>query len=202
MKKFRLWLIARVAETKYARDPVADDAALEALAQKMGLQPDLLAEARVRARTLGRAPTGQNQGDRRLVAVSCAEAPYRAWEKHVDTWGGISQSDLLRSLIYAYLCGTYEPPCERLTRLWVWDGRHVTVTRIKGRPAYSIHSFIKRGAYVALVERARRLNHTVTALLRALILENMDGRFGQRGALTILDLRSMPGDPEFYLKGQ
>lgn len=202
MNKFRLWLIAQVAGTQYAREPVADDAALETLAKRIGVQPDLLAEARVRSRTLGHAPAGLYQGDRRLVEVSCAEEPYRAWERHVEAWGGTGQSDLLRSLIYAYLCGTYEPPRERLTRYWVWEGRHVTVARIKGRPAYSIHSFIKRGAYVALVERARRLNHTVTALMRALILENMDGRFGQRGALTILDLRSMPGDPEFYLKGR
>lgn len=197
-RDFRTWLVAQVAETKHARVPLADDEALNALAVRLGLQPEVLIDARNSVRVRGRArlrSSWKRDGVSKTLFVTCAREPFLAWQRHIHAWG-IDSSQLIRALVYAYLTGSYEPPRERMSRYWIWEGKHVKTVN-----GLFVQAVIKYGAYLALEERARRLDHTVSALIRALMLENMAGNFGQRGVLTIMDLRSMPEDPEYYLKG-
>lgn len=166
----------------------------------MGIQPDVLDEARVRAKiNLVRAgrvvPVKGGQG-KRAPLILCFDAEHwRLWQRHVSDWG-ISSSLLMCSLVHAYLLGSYEP--EAVTAWWVWEGRRVPVVR---DATTRVKTLVSHGAREALNMRARYRGCTVTALLRGLVLDNMAGRFGRRGLLKLIDTRSMPDDVTRYYLG-
>ena len=207
-------MVARVEHTKYAVDPMTDTE-LETAAVKLGLHPDVLLEARVRAKLRMRAeqvvPSNKDAAKFRSLGRSellrqgvltntqlmlCfAREPWVAWEAHVHAWG-VDGAALLRSLIHAYLLGTYEP--EQVNRYWLWDNRRLFVVR---DGTCRVKVWVPWGARRALEVRARMRGASAMAILRALVMASMAGKFGRRGLLKIVDTRSMFDDEERYFLG-
>lgn len=195
---FRKWLVSRVEETACVSLPLDTDEELERHAQQLGVQPDVLAEARANVRMRlaqhGVPPHGTNDYDHPMTMQLCfAKEPWEAWQRHIAAWG-VTGATLLRSLIHLYLQGTYEP--EPVLSCWIWEGRRVAVVR-GGRCREK--TIISPGARAALNHRAALRGCSMMAILRGLVLDNMAGKFGQRGFLKLVDTRQMYGDKERYL---
>lgn len=174
------------------------DEAIERTAERMGIRTDVLLEARVRTRLKMTAagvppPVSVRYKQHNLQLILCfPEVVWEKWVKHVDDWG-VDSGALLRSLIQAYLLGSWEP--ETVNNRWIWEGRHEPVVR---SGLCRAKTYVTRGARMALTVRARMLGCSVMAVLRALVIANMNGTFGRRGVLKIIDTRSMFDDETRY----
>lgn len=192
------------------------DAEVDRVAAHIGVQPDVLLEARVRAKLKMNAgfvtpaslnTTQQRRRNRselltsgahtnRQLILCFAREPWEAWDAHVKDWG-VDGAALLRSLIHAYLLGTYEP--EQINRYWIWDNRRLYIVR---DGTCRTKTWVPGGAHRALVVRSRMRGCSTMTMLRALVTENMSGKFGRRGLLKIVDTRSMFDDEERYFLGE
>lgn len=197
---FRKWLVLRVESTRFATIPMADDAALERHAEQLGVTPEVLLEARVN-RKLKLAANGIPQAGRSRDPNWCrlmldfAQEPWDAWRAHVENWG-VPGPALLRSMLHLYLENTYEPP--DVTGRWMWQGRQLPVVRGgKCREKFQV----SRGARLALDLRAAARGCSIMGIMRALVVENMAGKFAPRGLLRIVDVSSMHADVDRYYVG-
>lgn len=101
-------------------------------------------------------------------------APWDAWLEECER-RDVAGADLLRSLIHGYLIGSDEPA--HVTKGWYW--RQELHLRTDEDETYRIvRSWIKCGARHALQMRARDRGATEQALVRALVLDLLDGKTG------------------------
>jgi hypothetical protein len=202
--KFRERLIELVIATAYARDPMTDDK-IDEVAKLIGVDPEVLIEARVRYRLQRRRdgyqiPLGQKKRGSRHHQLFC-EMPrevFEAWRREAER-RAVLPSALLRSIVQAYLLGSYEPP--ELLRHWYWRGRVVAIEpyaekkqRVGGYP-YREVALITQGSWRALRLRAERRGHGAAAIVRALVLEIVDGKHER---LRLIDAQSMYDDETRY----
>jgi hypothetical protein len=180
---FRTWLAKRLLGTKFASMALGDDE-IDAVAKRIGVDPDLLlevrAEARIALRSRGLSPPQSNS--KRASAAARDEQMQRLYQVKVwmppvvhAAWlaechrRGVHPPTFLRSLIHEYLRGTREPSAEAY---WRWQGKLILKYH-KIRIAEK--AVIPHGAKRALGLRAAALGTTPIPVLRALVLEALAG---------------------------
>lgn len=193
---FRRWLVAQVEATSFARDRIESDQKLQKLAKRLGVQVDVLLEARVNEK-MRLAGVGLSTGYPGMgLELDFAKEPWEAWQRHLAAWG-VTGSTLMRSLVHLYLQGNYEPPLN-LSRSWLWDNRQLPVER---GGVCREKTRVTHAAKAALSQRAALRGESVAGVLRALVVENMKGKFGKRGLIQLVEVRHMFGDRDRYMRG-
>jgi hypothetical protein len=209
-QSFRKWLVARVQGTQYAIMDIHDEE-LDAVAVKVGVQPDVLLEARLNAlqakvATGVRLPSNKRDpGSYYQYEMLFPEVVFYAWKAEAER-RGLDGSALLRSAIHAYLIGSWEP--EETTRYWVWRGIGYAVrpgdwkaqhgTRYPFRERAAIPEGVRR----ALFRRADRRGIPTSVITRSLCLAIIDGTWGSPGTLKIVDSTTMFDDENRYYLGE
>lgn len=177
---FRTWLVRQVRTSRwfqYGRTP-------ELAAQwgkRLGVAPDILQRAYALKKAEDdkrpfRELTGQrvNEKDNPQLYVHFPEEIWLYWHDECDRLH-LKSSALLRGIINTYLLGDWEPL--HLSHRWEWKGKICRITRLD-RVAYSRKEacLVSRGAKEALQVRSQRQRVTLSALLRGIILEYLEGR--------------------------
>lgn len=197
--KFRDWVVEHLARTGHARVTLKDED-FDKFAETLGVQADVLAEARallkMRLSSAGRAqPRGtrvKGSGVYRLK-MRVPEEILRAWkaecvERTCDS------TTLFRSVIHAYLQGSAEP--KSLGAHWKYRGRHMEVSRSK---AITLQASITPAALSALHRRALHHGSTPTAIGRGLVLEVLNGKYLD---VSLVEPRRMFDDESRYNTGE
>jgi len=181
---FRAWVGARLLGTQYATIRI-DDSDIDAVAKKLGVDPDLLLEVRAQAiidlhdRGLAQ-PISNSQNQRRSLDEATQRLyqyqmwfpppVFEAWRHECDR-RGVHAATFLRSLIHYYLLSTREP--EPLQD-WSWEGK---LYRGYRRERVDERAVIPHGAKRALLRRATLRGTRSTHIVRALILGAMRGEY-------------------------
>ncbi len=179
--------------------PIADEE-IDAVAKSIGVDPDLLVEVRMRARVL-RATRGvqdplgsKRKGTRHMqVMLPMPQIVQKAWREECE-WRGVESPALLRSCLHQYLMNDREP--QQLIRRWVYQGREQPCSKKKNE--FHEKTLITNGAWRALRRRANRHGCAATAILRALVLEVLDGHHRD---VPLIDARTMYDDEDRYYLG-
>ena len=193
--KFRDWVVEHLSRTGHARVQLADDA-FDEFAEKLGVQPDVLAEARavlkMRLTSAGRqVPRGtrvKGSGVFRLKLKVPGEI-LRDWKEECSA-RGCDSTTLFRSVIHAYLQGSAEP--QSLGSHWVYQGRRL---KIPSGVAIALQASITPAALRTLHLRALELGSTPTAIGRGLILEVLAGKYTD---VQLVEPRRMFNDESRY----
>ncbi len=201
---FRRRLVSLLATTHWARIGPEE---VERHAKGLGVAPEILQAARdVVDRERKKRGLKPIQG-RKVNEATWPQLEIDMPEKVFDdwhTWCEMQQSTsnaLLRGIIHAYLLGTWEP--EWVSRHWRYKGSTLIVPRRgyeeKHRAAwpYRERVLVTTGAKRALIFRAARTNTTATAIVRGLMLEILEGRYGN---VIPRDARSMFADVQRYTR--
>ena len=196
---FRRWLSDRLLGTEFARMPIPDDE-IDAVAKRIGVDPDLLVEVRMRARVL-RASRGvqdplgtKRAGTRHMqVMLPMPEIVKKDWREECE-WRGVDPPALLRSCIHEYLLHDREP--EQLLGYWFYKDRKRACS--KKTNEFNEKVLITHGAWRALRRRADRHGCASTAIMRALVLEVLAG---QHRNVPLVDARTMYDDEDRYYLG-
>lgn len=200
--EFRRWLVDRLVGTEHATRRIEDDK-LDDYAARIGVQPDVLIEARIKARHLvvegksRHALSDETRPGYRTYFVKVRMPPrvLKRWQEECER-RDVESSVLLVSLLHNYLSGRREPVQQFLDRKW-WhlDGRRLLVAKISEIGATAL---VSRGAWRALKIRATRLGEFRATVIRALMLEAMNGMHMD---LPIVYLHAMLDDEHRYYLG-
>jgi len=179
------------------------DEKIDAVAARMGVQADVLIEARAqfkirRARYGLQMPLGQKVAKTRHFQLQCEmpEEVYAAWQEECHS-RGIEGSVLLRSVVHAYLLGTNEPV--KVLKRWIWNGKTIRATAWEKRRRIARsreRAQITVGAKRALELRAQRHGSPRSALVRALVLDVIDRRWQ---GVQLVDAEMMYDDETRYV---
>jgi hypothetical protein len=206
---FREWLVDRLMGTEAATRPL-QDGGLPELAAQLGVQVDALLEARAKRAVIDAAEQRQPRMGQKVdnkhyqITVFFPEAIHQEWLTQAKA-RGLKGSALLRSILNAYLMGSYEP--KNVLKHWHWRGcswpcdTHRWGLEHDGPWPFTDRALLPQGARRALVIRARRIGASMTAVCRALVCETLDGKFGQPGVLEIVDAATMFDDESRYYLG-
>lgn len=209
---FRKWLIDRLLGTSYVAAFKNEPEEVQRTAYRLGIRTDVLLEAREQAclirdaeglqRPMGRKRAGSAHYQ---YTINMPRYLNELWKAECDR-RGIKGSALLRSMIHAYLRGSWEP--EHLCEQWVYhgiiypDARTEAAYREKRRcNAYRERTLIPNGAKRALGRRSWRLGFAPTSLVRALIVHVLEGKWGGPGTFPIVDSAAMFDDETRYFLG-
>lgn len=182
---FRVWLAGRLLGTKYATSRIRDDE-IDAVAKRLGVDPDLLVEVRADARMAiyarGLAPPASNSKKHRQRSPFATEPQRRLYQYRIwmpreisKIWEGecrlrgVHGPAVMRSLIHFYLLGAREPAPEPQ---WRWNGRFYALNR---KVDLEERATLPHGAKRALMHRSQLQNVPAACVVRALILEAMRG---------------------------
>lgn len=207
---FRNWIADRLQGTDFVSRPLKDSD-VNALARDIGVQPDVLLAARVKWQ-LTRATEGSAERRGQKVAgskhyqleVRFPEEVHKEWLELAAS-RSVGGSVLLRSIVHAYLRGTYEPP--QLVKYWHWRGKTLRMGQNKyeqdghGKWPWRERALVTLGSKRALKIRSQLRGVGVETMARALILATMAGKFAQRGQLELVDAASMWDDETRYNLG-
>lgn len=212
-RPFREWLIERLTHMPVCYGSLGPeaDADIEAQSLAMGVRPEVLREARRRIAEL-RIKAGRQdyRGDKRAGSnhyQADLDFPQQLWPLWQDEARrrGLKGSALLRSMIHAYLMGSWEP--ESRTRQWVVHGHGYAIAdysweKQHGRSyPYRERALVTTGARRALVRRANQLGITPTAVMRQLVCSVLEGKWGAPGTFPITDAVGMYEDETRYYLG-
>lgn len=206
---FRDWLIERLLASIHVREPARSDAEIRVRAMALGIQPDLLTEARVRfveqSKALGvQPPLGRKKAKSEHYQIKCVmpKTLFERWIVHCEE-RGVQGSALLRSLIHGYLLGSQEP--SQLTIYWVWQGRRLSAPergwergKVGGAYPYRERALITQGARRALARRAAAIGCSYSAVVRGLVTDTL---LGKHPNVRLVDARTMYDDENRYLSG-
>lgn len=205
-QSFRAWLVEKVLGTKYARMAILDEQ-IDKVAERVGVQPDVLLEARALAR-IRDAERGVMGAPRFTSELQARHR--RLYEYHLpmpkvihDEWKEecafrvVESSTLLRSLIHHYLSTSYEPA--ETVRGWRRDGVRLLVPKAVEHENLE-RATVTQGAKRALHIRAQRRGATSIAVVRALVLETLAGGF--RGLPLVETKRMYDDEKRYYLGGE
>jgi len=205
--------VERLASTQHCLRQV-EGKGLAKLAKELGVQPDVLEEAQLvaieaRIRSGCQPPRGDKVAGslHYQYDLNFPEAVYGAWKSECES-RGLRGSAVLRSLIYTYLMGSWEPPQQRLLSTWVWRGSGYRVPKTADKKArgrrwpWRDRALIPLGAKEALWARAQRRGTLPAIIIRALVLMFIDREWATPGTLEVVDCRAMPDDPARYYRGE
>lgn len=174
--EFKNWLILQLQRTRWVKlkEPP------ERTAQRLGVTLEVLNEARrqysqnVERGELGFRLTAESSE----VVIKAPERLFHAWVaqcKDMRLEGGA----VLRTLIHRLLLSRTNPPMANQQE-WIVLGRRypMHVPFDKAWP-WRIRTFVSRGAKSALRIRADRARVTETSLVRAQIIEFLEGKIGR-----------------------
>lgn len=199
--EFRRWIVDRVKESHFM---VLREDTLEAVARRIGVQPDVLVQAQKEKATemaaLGRLPTRigstrRSSGSEAVVQLMFPEEIFPVFVEAAKI-KGFENSELVRSIIHTLLLGPDNP--RWCARGWYYQG-HMYRIRAATRLQYRCKSHITRGADVALGLRARQLGVTRIALVRGAVIDFLEGRMN---VICHTDLEHMWDDPRRYWTGE
>jgi len=203
---FRSWLFARLLGTRYATVRL-DDSEIDAVAKKIGVDPDLLLEVRAQAlitlHSRGLSPPLSNSGRRKKALDDALQrihqfqiwfprVVFQAWRAECEI-RAVHPTTFLRSLIHFYLLGSWEP---EPVKHWAWEGK---LYRFYKNERVSERAVITHGAKRALMRRASLRGTQATNIVRALILGAMRGE--QQG-LPLVTAGMMFDDESRYNTGE
>jgi hypothetical protein len=182
-----------------------DDEDVDRIAKQIGVDPDLLLEVRVRARIerhsigLKSAALAKEKlvGIRQRVAqinVFMPATVHEAWKIECD-FRGIDSTLLIRSMLHEYLLGEREPAP---MVAWVWRDQAYRMGDQAKRMQHVERAAVPHGARRALARRAERLGVPSLAIIRALIVEALDG--GHRH-VPLVESSMMFDDETRYFQG-
>lgn len=205
---FRRWLIERLIATGFASREYSDRDC-ETVAVEMGIQPDVLVEARLdvlESRVKGKrhALTGPKRAGSMhyQYQLEFPEQLWPIWENEAAR-RGIKGSVLLRSLIHCYLCGSWEP--EVVSKQWRWEGIGYSIPHQRRQRGtlypWRERALVPLGAKRALTIRAERHRASARSVVRSLALATMSGIWARPGDLVIVDCTAMFDDENLYYLG-
>jgi len=193
---FRQWLVDKVRATAHAREPLNEKQIL-IRASELGVQPSVLQEARAAYREQAMRDgvrIGEGRKRRGTRHWQCKlhfpEEVYEVWKQECSA-RGVDGSALFRSLLHAYLRGSYEP--YPLLNYWLWKGRRKPITKGLVERALATH-----GARRALELRAQAQGCSSSAIMRGLVISTLERRYAQPGSIAIVDARTMFDDEGRY----
>jgi len=185
--RFRNWLARKLRGTRYAEVNTADGD-IDKVAKRLGVDPELLLEVRAQAlvdlhsrgyaRPLSNKPKhreqlkqdwrANNRGLYQLKMWIPSEC-FAAWKEECAR-RGVKGAALLRSITHSYLLRKYEPEPQRHWRL----GDKVFPN--SREDLRSEKAAVPRGVSRALMRRAATKNTKATMIVRALMMEAIQGR--------------------------
>ncbi|GAF79998.1 unnamed protein product [marine sediment metagenome] len=194
----------------YATDRIPDEQ-IDRIAAEMGVEPDVLLEARLnvlqermsagRQPPMGRKRAGTKHYQFELLMP---EAIHGAWKNEAGR-RGLDGSALLRSMIHAYLLGSWEP--STVQKKWVWRGIGYEIAPGSWRRAHGSRypfrerALITNAARRVLVRRGDRLGAKPTSVIRSLVLAAIEGEWAAPGTIEIVDASGMYDDEDRYFLG-
>jgi hypothetical protein len=181
--RFRRWLIDKVKRARwvtYTADTV------DAVARRIGVQPDVITQAQAELaaerRAEGKMPTVLGTGrtqrlKKRQIDIDMPKDVHHDWLLYCKT-RALPGSVVIRSLIQTLLSGPENP--QWLGRQWRYRGRILRLTGYKeyitrGWP-HNVKTDVSEGAARALTLRARSLGCTLAALVRGAVIDLLEGR--------------------------
>ncbi len=199
---FRSWLLERLLGTKWATLPARDDE-IDALAERLGVQPELLLEARAEAKIqksknglrIAAARPDESGRFKRYYQFHLFMPPpvHKAWLEEC-AYRELRGPVLLRALIQEYLMGDTEPTP---LSFWYWKGKRYQMGKAEQRSPFLERATITQGANRALKRRAMAIGTTPTAIARALIIEALSG---EHRAVKLIEHSMMFDDERRYLR--
>jgi len=188
--EFRAWLVNRLTETSWVRTIGRDQPSIAQAARQLGVQPDVLVDARKlldeRARESAQRsglerirtrPDGRSvlvAGTKQIVLCMPVEV-HEAWVYYREL-RGLNDATLLRSLVHHLLL---DPRHRHYPHeAWVYEGQ---VRRMPGRHRttnwpWTVRTYLSRGANEALVRRSRAVRESKARMLRTIVLDVLEGR--------------------------
>jgi hypothetical protein len=190
---FRAWLIERLATSRW---PIYLDDTDELIAARIGVQVDVLREARALVRAREKKP------DRRDARLGMPRAQpfarfhiflepppliYAEWKaqcRHRDQ----TNACLLRSIVHHVLRLKVQPDwvTGRRREAWFYQGEWLGQQNIREH-RYRMHTYVTEPCYRALTERARATHVTASAIVRWGVCAFLEGKFRKFQIVTSLD---------------
>ena len=190
--EFREWLVQQVMGTAAARYRL-ESVQLDELAAAMGLQPDVLVEARNRLRGVEGSTPDMGVGGQYALSIRMP-VMYRDLLSDHAKMRGIDHTILTRSLVHHYLTHNWEP--DDTKRPWDFNGRPIDPSA----PTLNYQTYLSQGAGLALGLRCRRLHYSISGLTRALFRAAMDGTWARPPELVkTYATADMFNDPKRYI---
>lgn len=197
--KFRRWLVERLADSSWA---AVKGESLEELAERLWVHPDALRAAQemlnLRAKNHGKMPARVDcKYDRpRQVDVLLPREVHDDWKAYCKA-RDLTTDVLLRSLVHHVMS---RPPPSEFPSFCIYKGKRLKLCRDRngttGRFSTSLASRISPGAHQALVRRARNRSMSIAAIMRAAVIELLEGRIKKLHIVAYP--RDMWGDPARY----
>ena len=191
--RFRRWLIDKLKRSRwvsYSTD------SLEAVARRVGVQPDVLVQAQAEL-TAERRSDGKKaivlgtgrawHGRRKQIDLDLPKAVNDDWLAYCRA-RDLSGSVVLRSIIHTLLSGPENPTWTG--RTWWYRGKmhrlsNYKVVAAKGWWPYNAKTDVTPGAARALTLRAERIGCTYTGLVRGAIIDLLEGRTKRLNVVTV-----------------
>lgn len=205
VSKFREWLVDRVKESGWVGYSGEDD---EQLSSRLGVRPEVLVEARNSLadeyRREGREPLDVGTRRRRQFPaqpryeVVLPKVVHKDWLVYCRA-RQLDESTVLRSIVHYLLSRPQNPG--PITYRWWYRGRCYRVCKERGgrkktgKFITSVEARITNGARAALTRRARSLNVHPSALVRAVMMDLLEGRLK---SLPVVNIDQMWDDPNRY----
>lgn len=198
---FRRWLINRIKETRFSLLRAAD---AEQLALGMGVQAEVLREAqdekaaelaqhgRHFAHTEKKKQWSTKRSHRQL-SLWCPRHIRQDIEERAQRMEG-TPSELVRSIVQTLLSGPDNPVF--VLPHWLYRGQ---ISQWDRRERHDVRVLLSNGAYAALRQRAQRLNVSPLALVRASVVDYLEGRMS---AAYFVSSGEMWEDPSRYWTGE
>lgn len=181
---FRRQVLNLLLRTRWAKEQSSDS--VEEIARRLGVQPDVLVEAR---RLYGRAPRSET----REFLLAMPQKVHADWIR-VTQMNRLDSSLLLRGLIQALLLSGVPP--KRLQKFWIYKGERLHVGKQQGQTwPWKAHTYISWGADRALTQIAERYQATKTALVRGHVCAYLEGKASK---LVLVGVNNMYNDPTRY----
>jgi len=184
-------LIAILRDSAYGRMEFSEERKVE-ICKRLGILPELLQSAQEEYQRLadGCNLEVSSRNRRSYLNVDVARHFREKWLDYAKR-RKVRHTVLFRSVIYHYLKGTYEP-----TYLAMGSSRDHDFTSSKER--LQIRATVPWGTRQAFIARARALQVGESNILRALLIETMQGVFGRPGSISYVSLGQMPSDARKY----
>jgi hypothetical protein len=202
---FRRWLVGKVAITRW---PVRKGDTDETMGKRLGVQPDVLAEARSvmqrtaprtydgRARKLGMPRAGDGKAARFQMFLEPPEEVYRDWCAYRDR-RQLTNAILLRSVIGHMLTLSSQPTSLHSgKRAWRYKGHWSQQANIRAH-AYRMKTYLDEPTYRALMLRAEKTSVAAAALARWAVVSLLEGKLERPGK----NLRIVTGLDSLYIQG-
>ena len=203
---FRRWLAIKLASSRW---PVHRGDTDETMGKRLGVQPEMFAEARiVRAqmalskfdgrRRLGMPKAADGKRPRYMIFIEPPEdiaLDWRAYAKQRD----MASAVLFRSALHHVMQLTWQPvDLHSGRKAWRYKGRWVGQTKIRDHD-YRMKTEVNHALYTALTERALASGVSSGAIARWSVILLLEGRL-EKTLWIVPNLGSLYKDPAEYCR--